>query len=288
MGWMVQGNWEKPPSDFDTTAWMLEHTALVNKERESLEGTGYVVHTENQNLFRLRGTTATIAGKPDPIGEKTNEILISDAKTGHRSPSHRAQVQIYQYAVPKALTQFQGKQARGQVRYPDSYVGSPATSVTPDFVANLGSLIRRLADDVPARRVPSAQECRYCDITRADCPDRMEDSGRIHGRLLARVGKAMPRVNSTAGLAGPTTAVRIVEDALTSADGENPMSPLPLAPFQRQVRIHLAPPRTICLADAAFSLSVFLPHDLDECHTRDSRKLHALYQMVNVNHQWFA
>ena len=170
MGWMVQGNWEKPPSDFDTTAWMLEHTALVNKERESLEGTGYVVHTENQNLFRLRGTTATIAGKPDPIGEKTNEILISDAKTGHRSPSHRAQVQIYQYAVPKALTQFQGKQARGQVRYPDSYVGSPATSVTPDFVANLGSLIRRLADDVPARRVPSAQECRYCDITRADCP----------------------------------------------------------------------------------------------------------------------
>ena len=152
MGWMVQGNWEKPPSDFDTTAWMLEHTTLVNKERESLEGTGYVVHTENQNLFRLRGTTATIAGKPDLIGEKTNEILISDAKTGHRSPSHRAQVQIYQYAVPKALTQFQGKQARGQVRYPDSYVGSPATSVTPDFVANLGSLIRRLAADVPARR----------------------------------------------------------------------------------------------------------------------------------------
>ena len=128
---------------------MLEHTALVNKERESLEGTGYVVHTENQNLFRLRGTTATIAGKPDLIGEKTNEILISDAKTGHRSPSHRAQVQIYQYAVTKALTQFQGKQARGQVRYPDSYVGSPATSVTPDFVANLGSLIRRLADDCP-------------------------------------------------------------------------------------------------------------------------------------------
>ena len=152
MGWMVQGNWEKPPSDFDTTAWMLEHTTLVNKERESLEGTGYVVHTENQNLFRLRGTTATIAGKPDLIGEKTNEILISDAKTGHRSPSHRAQVHIYQYAVPKALTQFQGKQARGQVRYPDSYVGSPATSVTPDFVANLGSLIRRLAADVPARR----------------------------------------------------------------------------------------------------------------------------------------
>ena len=181
MGWMVQGNWQKPPSDFDSTAWMLEHTALVNKERESLEGTGYVVHTENQNLFRLKGATATIAGKPDLIGEKTNEILISDAKTGNRNPSHRAQVQIYQYAIPKALPRFKDKPARGQVRYPDCYVGSPASSVTPDFVANLGSLIRRLANDVLARRVPSAQECRCCDITKADCPDRMEDSWTPEG-----------------------------------------------------------------------------------------------------------
>ena len=74
-------NWQKPPSDFDSTAWMLEHTALVNTERDGLERTGYDVYTENQNLFRLKGATATIAGKPDLIGEKTNEILISDAKT---------------------------------------------------------------------------------------------------------------------------------------------------------------------------------------------------------------
>ena len=83
-------------------------------------------------------------------------------------------------------------------------------------------------------------------------------------------------------------AVHSVEDALTSADGKTPMPLLPLAALQRQVRIHLVPPRTICLADAAFSLSVFLPHDLDECHTRDFRKLRALSQMVNVNHQRFA
>ena len=174
-------NWKKPPSDFDSTKWMLEHTALVNRERDSLETTGHVVYTENQNLFRLRGATATIAGKPDLIGDKTREILISDAKTGHPSPSHRAQVQIYQYAVPKALPQFQGKQAAGQVRYPEAYVSSPASSVTPEFVANLGALIRRLADDTPACRVPSAQECRYCDITKADCPERIEDSWTPEG-----------------------------------------------------------------------------------------------------------
>ena len=166
--------WIKPPSDFDTATWMLEHTALVNQERDSLERIGYEVYTENQNLFRLRGQTATIAGKPDLIGEKHHEILISDAKTGRPSPSHAAQVRIYQYAVPKALPQFQSKDARGQVRYPDSYVGSPASVVSPEFVGNMSALIRRLADKTPARRVPTAEECRFCDISKSDCPDRIE------------------------------------------------------------------------------------------------------------------
>ena len=118
--------WTKPPSDFDSATWMLEHTALVNREIGSLEHIGYEVYTENQNLFRLRGATATIAGKPDLIGEKHHEFLISDAKTGRPSPPHQAQVRIYQYAVPRALPQFQGKDARGQVRYP-----TPASAVPP-------------------------------------------------------------------------------------------------------------------------------------------------------------
>ena len=174
--------WTKPPSDFDTATWMLEHTALVNQERDSLERIGYDVYTENQNLFRLRGQTATIAGKPDLIGEKHHEILISDAKTGRPSPSHAAQVRIYQYAVPKALPQFRGKDARGQVRYPDSYVGSPASAVSPELVGNMSTLIRRLADNTPARRVPSAEECRFCDISKSDCPDRIETAAPPEGR----------------------------------------------------------------------------------------------------------
>ena len=169
-------SWKKPPSDFDSTKWMLKHTALVNQGRESLEGMGYEVYTENLNLFRLRGNSATIGGKPDLIGGNAHEILISDAKTGQPGPSHRAQILIYQYAVPKAVPRFGGKPARGQVRYSGSYVGSLASAVNNEFIVNMGALIRRLASDTPARRVPSTQECRYCDIGRADCPARIEDS----------------------------------------------------------------------------------------------------------------
>ena len=38
----------------------------------------------------------------------------------------------------------------------------------------LTSILRRLAAEAPPRRVPSAQECRFCDITAKDCPDRVD------------------------------------------------------------------------------------------------------------------
>ena len=167
-------NWVKPPWDFDSTTWMLEHTALVNDERAARERIGYTVYTENQNLLRLTGKMATIAGKPDLIAEKHADTVVIDAKTGKTSPYHRAQVMIYQYAVPKALTQHQGKRLSGHVRYPNAHVASPESGVDRPFIGNLDALIRRLADDTPARRVPSAQECRFCDISTEDCPVRID------------------------------------------------------------------------------------------------------------------
>ena len=107
---------------------MLEHTSLVNNEREALERIGYNVYIESQNFFRLKGQTATIVGKPDLIGEKYHEILISDAKTGSPSPSHQAQVRIYQYAVPRTFQQLQGKDTRDQVR---SGIPTPTPAAPP-------------------------------------------------------------------------------------------------------------------------------------------------------------
>ena len=95
--------------------------------------------------------------------------MVIDAKTGKPSPSHLAQVLIYQYAVPLALKEYPGGAFRGHVAYPDSQVGLPAS------VADLAALIWRLAAKTPARRVPSAQECQFCNITRADCSERVEE-----------------------------------------------------------------------------------------------------------------
>ena len=66
------------------------------------------------------------------------------------------------------------RKAQGQVTYRDHTVRITADAVDDQFVQNLGALIRRLSADEPARRVPSQQECRFCAITAADCPVRVD------------------------------------------------------------------------------------------------------------------
>ena len=78
------------------------------------------------------------------------------------------------YAVPKALAQYRGVRFDGQVVYPDHVVDIPAEAQDPEFVANLGALLRRIGGTEPAVRVPSLSECRFCDITLADCPKRVD------------------------------------------------------------------------------------------------------------------
>ena len=81
---------------------------------------------------------------------------------------------IYLYAIPRALQRYRGANLRGQVTYRDHPVRISADAVDERFIQNLGALIRRISSDEPARRVPSRQECRFCDITAADCPERVE------------------------------------------------------------------------------------------------------------------
>ena len=178
-------NWAKVPNDFDQAKWMLDHTALVNRVREQQESIGHAVSTENQNTFHLRGATATLAGKPDLIAEKSHQVTVIDAKTGRPSPGHRIQVMIYQYAIPRALKQYEDRDVQGRVAYPDANAGAPASAVSPEFIGNLAGLIRRLASDTPARRVPSAAECRFCDITAADCSARIESDQDTTGETEA-------------------------------------------------------------------------------------------------------
>ena len=58
----------------------------------------------------------------------------------------------------------------------------PASAIDQTFVGNLTSLIKRVADGMPARKVPSSMECGFCNITKADCPERVAEETIVEGR----------------------------------------------------------------------------------------------------------
>ena len=86
---------------------------------------------------------------------------------------------IYLYAVPKAPRRYRETKLNGHVTYQDHTVRVPVDAMDEKFIQNLGTLTRRLSADQPARRVPSRQECRFCDISAADCPERMDEAPEI-------------------------------------------------------------------------------------------------------------
>ena len=101
-------DWAKPPSNFNQAQWMLDHTALVNQARESRGKLGYTVFTEGQNSFRLRGRGATLAGKPDLIAVKGQDVVIIDAKTGKPSPATRPRSSSISTPFPERWTGTEG------------------------------------------------------------------------------------------------------------------------------------------------------------------------------------
>ena len=169
-GW----SWERQPSTFDPVVWQMDHSAQVSEVRGNLEEKGHAVFTEEQNRFVLRGKSAKLAGKPDLIAKRGEGGVVIDVKTGRPSPSHSVQVMLYMYAIPRSLGHRRGIAFDGKVLYEDHEVDIPATAVDEKFISNVSDLIRRLASEHPARKVPSGRECSFCNITAGDCPERMD------------------------------------------------------------------------------------------------------------------
>ena len=52
----------------------------------------------------------------------------------------------------------------------------PSSAIDRTFIDRAADLIKTLADaERPPARTPSQSECAFCEITAADCPDRVEE-----------------------------------------------------------------------------------------------------------------
>ena len=83
------------------------------------------------------------------------------------------------YLLPKSNLIALARTVRfeGAVVYTDGHqVDIPADSIDDAFVARLAAFMQKMTSDMPPRRVPSGQECRWCEIAYGDCPDRLRDA----------------------------------------------------------------------------------------------------------------
>ena len=115
-----------------------------------------------------------MAGEPDLLVLNNDHVLIVDVKTGLERPWHCHQLMIYMYALPRAMPEFWNARTSGEIVYPNRTQPVPQGGVDQGFVRDLSTLIRRIASPEPAHGVPSTAERRFCDITAADCPERVD------------------------------------------------------------------------------------------------------------------
>lgn len=160
--------------DFDLAKWKVEHNAMVAKRATALTEGGWQVYLEDQNQFRLKGKTITVAGKPDIVAVRDTQAIVIDEKGGKRRDSDVQQVLLYLLALPLTHPAVNGKTLRGEVEYRDGILPIPTTAFTETERQRLVATIRRIGEATPPARVPSARECGFCDIAKTDCPDRIE------------------------------------------------------------------------------------------------------------------
>jgi PD-(D/E)XK nuclease superfamily len=136
---------------------------------------GATVQVESQNSFQYRRPGGvTLAGKPDIVALDDTTATVVDCKTGRPKISDQIQVQIYMYVLPICFPRLALYGVHGRVVYPDHQVEIAATAADEHFGKHLDYFLELIASDSPPMSAASPSECRFCDITRDDCPERVE------------------------------------------------------------------------------------------------------------------
>ena len=170
---------EKAPDEFDLAAWKATHGEMVRARAAELRGEGYDVFVEGQNKFTLKGSAATLGGVPDIVAVRDGQGLVVDCKSGQRRDADAFQVLTYMFVLPHTHEACRGVRLAGEVRYRDGALPIPPEKLTDELKALITRTIERVGGDEPLPRVPSVGECRFCDITAADCPERIDQALRV-------------------------------------------------------------------------------------------------------------
>ncbi len=166
----------KAPSDFDLATWQMRHTRLLRELRIEQQATAEQVLVEGQTQFYFETPQSglVVSGKPDLLAISGKTVEVCDCKTGQPRGSDGVQIMIYMYCIPRSKPELREKTLKGQIVYADHRVDIPPSVINEEFEKNFGYFLDILDSDEPANKVSSARECKFCDIGKADCPERID------------------------------------------------------------------------------------------------------------------
>lgn len=168
--------YEKRPDDPERAeffrTWTAKHDAIVQRRAAELKREGWTTKVEEAGEFRVRGKGGTISGKPDIVAMRGDDVLVIDAKAGRPRQSDHWQVLLYMMFLPLDwLKGFTGK-IQGEVAYQDNDVFvRPLKAEERDTI---GAALRLVTGPEAPVAVPSAGDCKWCDI--AQCQYRYKES----------------------------------------------------------------------------------------------------------------
>lgn len=159
-------------TSFDAATWKANHTALMEQTVERLKADGWALQVESQNFFKVKGTSCTLAGKPDIVAKKGPITRVYDCKSGAIRDEHQAQVGIYCIALPlhwnaPTLAPY----IEGAVVYPQSEFLLPA-GYLDKLRPRLFALLKRIGEATFPEATPSQSECRFCMVPFQLCAER--------------------------------------------------------------------------------------------------------------------
>ena len=153
---------------------------MIERRKLELERDDYTVFLEDQNSFALQSKHGvTLAGKADIVAIRDDDAVVIDCKTGQQRNSDVTQVKLYMLALPLANEQHRGRVFRGEVQYKDSTVPIPCEAIQdPELISSLNEAMKicTLEKDQNIHHLACASygECRFCDLTQADCKNRVD------------------------------------------------------------------------------------------------------------------
>lgn len=161
-------------TDGTLAKWKAEHGAMVTARVASLIADRWTVFTEAQNKFSLKGKVAILAGTPDIVAVRDGAALVVDCKSGQPKDKDFWQVCIYMLVVPLVHPAVKDKRLVGEVQYQTHSLIVQPEEFTLAQREQITEQIRETGGSTQPARVPSFHECRFCDISKQDCPERIE------------------------------------------------------------------------------------------------------------------